>query len=122
MGFGRPLSQFNFKNLNLFLLITNLAGTFSILSALWSKTSFAITVLRISSGWTKGLVWFIMITVNISLGMAITITWGQCTPIAKIWQPLLEGECWPKTTQIRYNIFANSEFLVTVVRGVHPLT
>ncbi|KAK3937025.1 hypothetical protein QBC46DRAFT_295108 [Diplogelasinospora grovesii] len=104
-GFGRPLSEFNFKNLNFFLLIINLAGTFSILAALWSKMSFAITVLRISSGWTKALVWFIIITVNISLGIAVAFTWCQCTPIAKTWQPNLKGECWPKYIQIRYNIF-----------------
>ncbi|KAK3313244.1 hypothetical protein B0H66DRAFT_484600 [Apodospora peruviana] len=105
LGFGRPLSEFNFDNLNIFLLIVNLAGTFSILSALWSKTSFAITVLRISSGWMKWLVWFIIITVNLSLGVAIAITWAQCTPVRKIWQPRVDGECWPKSIQIRYNIF-----------------
>ncbi|KAK0712928.1 hypothetical protein B0T26DRAFT_741822 [Lasiosphaeria miniovina] len=105
MGFGRPLTQFDFRNLDIFLLLTNMAGTFSILSALWSKTSFAITVLRISSGWTKILVWFIIITVNISLGGAIALTWCQCTPIAKTWQPRLPGSCWPKMIQIRYNIF-----------------
>ncbi|KAK3346864.1 hypothetical protein B0T25DRAFT_613518 [Lasiosphaeria hispida] len=105
IGFGRPLSQFNFKNLDQFLLITNLAGTFSIIAACWSKTSFAITILRISSGWTKAFVWFIIITVNLALGIAIAITWGQCTPFRKIWQPRIDGECWPKYIQIRYNIF-----------------
>lgn len=104
LGFGKPLSQFNFDNLHIYLLIVNLAGTFSILAALWSKTSFAITVLRISSGWVKGLVWFTIITVNLSLGVAIAITWGQCTPIEKIWQPSLDGDCWPKYIQIKYNI------------------
>lgn len=92
----------------MYLLCTNLAGTFSILAALWSKTSFAITVLRISSGWAKVLVWFIIITVNGSLGVAIAITWGQCTPIEKIWRPSVEGDCWPKGIQIKYNIFTAS--------------
>ncbi|KAG7283942.1 hypothetical protein NEMBOFW57_010300 [Staphylotrichum longicolle] len=100
-----PLSQFNFHNLDTFLLLSNLAGTFSILAALWSKTSFAVTVLRISSGWLKVLVWFIIITVNACLGVAVAITWAQCTPIEKVWQPLLPGECWPKGIQVRYNIF-----------------
>ncbi|KAK0716611.1 hypothetical protein B0T21DRAFT_64537 [Apiosordaria backusii] len=104
-GFGRSLSLFNFANLNIYLLYCNLAGTFSILAACWSKTSFAITILRISNGWMKYLVWFIIVTVNLSLGAAIALTWGQCTPIAKIWQPKLEGECWPKFYQVRYNIF-----------------
>ncbi|KAK0612021.1 hypothetical protein B0T14DRAFT_439154 [Immersiella caudata] len=105
MGFGRPLSQFNSRLLNQFLLMTNLAGTFSILAACWSKTSFAITVLRISSGWVKWLIWFIIITVNLSLGTAVAITWGQCTPIEKTWQPRLQGQCWPKDIQIWYNIY-----------------
>ncbi|KAK3898652.1 hypothetical protein C8A05DRAFT_47082 [Staphylotrichum tortipilum] len=105
IGFGRPLSQFNMKNLDIFLLYSNLAGTFSILAALWSKTSFAVTVLRISSGWLKALVWFIIITVNACLGVAVAITWAQCTPIEKVWRPHLEGTCWPKGVQIHYNIF-----------------
>ena len=124
MGFGQPLRFFNFKLLEPFLLINNLAGTFSILSALWSKTSFAITILRISSGWLKGFVWFIIITVNLALGIAIAITWGQCTPIEKIWQPKLEGECWPKSIQIKYNIFTASMQPLTLslkgTRADHP--
>lgn len=111
LGFGRPLSEFNFKNLEIYLLVCNLAGTFSILSALWSKTSFAITVLRISSGKTKWLVWFIIVTVNLSLGVAVAFTWCQCTPIVKIWQPRVPGECWPKYVQIRFNIFTAGKFL-----------
>ncbi|KAK4148684.1 hypothetical protein C8A00DRAFT_47524 [Chaetomidium leptoderma] len=105
LGFGRPLTQFNFQNLETFLLFSNLSGSFSILAALWSKTSFAVTVLRISSGWMKPLVWFIIITVNACLGVAIVITWAQCTPIEKVWRPQLEGYCWPKGIQIHYNIF-----------------
>ena len=93
------------------MLLSNLAGTCAILAALWSKTSFAVTVLRISSGWIKVLVWFIIVTVNISLGVAIAITWGQCTPFAKIWRPWLEGECWSKGVQIWYNIFTASELV-----------
>jgi hypothetical protein len=112
LGFGRPLTQFNPDNLETFLLYSNLAGSFSILAALWSKTSFAVTVLRISSGWTKVLVWFIIITVNACLGGAIAITWAQCTPIEKAWRPFLPGECWPKGIQNRYNIFTASELPV----------
>jgi hypothetical protein len=65
--------------------------------------------LRISSDWTKVAVWFIIVTVNGSLGAAIGITWGQCTPIEKIWRPSLEGSCWPKEIQIRYNTFTASK-------------
>jgi hypothetical protein len=110
LGFGRPLPQFKPANLEPFLLFSNLAGTFAILAALWSKTSFAVTVLRISSGWVKKLVWFIIVTVNACLGVAIVITWAQCTPIEKVWRPRVPGECWTKGIQVRYNIFTASEF------------
>ncbi|KAK4458968.1 hypothetical protein QBC42DRAFT_254821 [Cladorrhinum samala] len=104
LGFGRSLSLFNYRNLEPYLLYTNLAGTFSILAALWSKTSFGLTILRISSGWTKFAVWFIIISVNIALGGAIVLTWGQCMPIEKTWRPSIPGRCWPKYYQVRYNI------------------
>ncbi|KAL1873597.1 hypothetical protein VTK73DRAFT_839 [Phialemonium thermophilum] len=105
LGFGRPLDDFNPDNLEPLLIFSNLAGTSSILGALWSKTSFAITVLRISNGWTKRLIWFIMISVNIALGLSIAFTWGGCTPIQKTWKPETPGTCWPKFYLIRYNIF-----------------
>jgi hypothetical protein len=98
------------RNLEPYLLIANLAGTFSILSACWSKTSFAITILRISTGWTKGVVWFIIITVNASLGVAVAITWAQCTPLEKTWRPTVKGSCWDREVQIQYNIFTASKF------------
>jgi hypothetical protein len=96
-----------------FLLTTNLGGSFSILAALWSKTSFAITVLRISSGWTKKFVWFIIISVNVALGLSVAFTWGQCMPFAKIYRPSLPGTCWPKIYQIRYNIFTAGTYGIT---------
>jgi len=120
LGFGRPLRYFDFKLLVPFLIHSNIAGTFSILAALWSKTSFAITVLRISNGWTKKFVWFIIISVNVSLGLSIALTWGQCKPFAKIYNPRLNGACMPKVYQIRYNIFTAgtwSEQFTTGTRG-----
>ncbi|KAK3496028.1 hypothetical protein B0T13DRAFT_529124 [Neurospora crassa] len=110
LGFGLPTSLFNPTNsipfLNHYLLLTNFAGTFSILAALWSKTSFAITVLRIAQDdWIRFLIIFIMISVNLSLGVAVGLTWGQCDPIPKIWQPFLPGTCIDKSIQIHYNIF-----------------
>lgn len=46
-----------------------------------------------------------MISVNLSLGVAVALTWGQCDPIPKIWQPGLPGHCMDKQIQIHYNMF-----------------
>ena len=93
-----------------FLLVSNLAGSFSILGATWSKTSFAITVLRLSEGWTRRFVWFVIVSLNVFLGLSVAFTWAQCTPIEKTWKPSLEGSCWPKYAVIGYNIFTAGEF------------
>jgi YD repeat-containing protein len=105
LGFGKPLWEFNFHLLPEFLLYSNLAGSFSILAAQLSKTSFAITVLRISSDWTRWLVWFIIISVNLALGLAITFTWIQCTPVERTWKPFVPGTCWDKHVVVKFNIF-----------------
>jgi hypothetical protein len=105
LGFGRPLREFNRANLVPYLLHSNMSGTFFILAATWSKISFAITVLRISNGWTKKFVWFVIISVNVALGLSVAFTWGQCMPFEKIYKPFVHGTCWPKIYQIRYNIF-----------------
>lgn len=105
IGYGQHIWDFNPKDLQTFLLMSNSSGFFSILAAMLSKTSFAITVLRISEGWTRRFVWFIIITINATLGFAALATYVQCTPTEKLWRPMLQGTCWPKEFIIDYNIF-----------------
>ncbi|KAK1989140.1 hypothetical protein LZ30DRAFT_755536 [Colletotrichum cereale] len=94
------------------LLYANLGGSFSIIAAAWSKTSFALTLLRItresSEHWMKRLVWFIIISINIALGLNVLFTWIQCWPIEKTWRSATPGTCWRKSIPVNYNIFAAS--------------
>ncbi|TLS22299.1 uncharacterized protein PpBr36_09870 [Pyricularia pennisetigena] len=105
IGYGQHIWDFHPKDLQTFLLMSNSSGFFSILAAMLSKTSFAITVLRISEGWTRRFVWFIIITINAFLSFAALSTYVQCTPSEKLWRPMLQGTCWPKEFIIDYNIF-----------------
>ena len=54
------------------LLLLNVAGTFSVTAAIWSKTSFAFTLLRLTNGWMKAVVWFIIISL-VSLSRSCSI-------------------------------------------------
>ncbi|EFQ35364.1 uncharacterized protein GLRG_10508 [Colletotrichum graminicola M1.001] len=94
------------------LLYANLGGSFSIIAAAWCKTSFALTLLRItresSEPWIKRLVWFIILSVNIALGLNVLFTWIQCWPIEKTWRTATPGECWRKSIPVNYNVFAAS--------------
>ena len=92
-------------------LISYSAGFATILAAAWSKTSFGITLLRISKGWVKWFIWFIIISVNIVLGVSATIMWTRCWPVKKLWFPETEGTCWTTVTMERYQTFTSGTSL-----------
>jgi hypothetical protein len=88
-------------------------GFATILSTVWSKTSFAITLLRLSSSpWMKWLIWFIIISVNIVLGFSAAIMWIQCWPVAKLWTFDMPGSRWPYYVVQNYQTFASGTWLL----------
>jgi hypothetical protein len=87
----------------------NVAGTFSIVAAIWSKTSFAFTLLRLTEGKTKTFVWFIIISMNIAMGLSALFIWVQCTPLYKSWNFMADGTCWPINVLVDYDIFSAGE-------------
>ncbi|KXX76901.1 hypothetical protein MMYC01_207506 [Madurella mycetomatis] len=62
LGYGLHLWGFNFQAL---MLPTIVAGTFSVTSAVWSKTSFGLTLRKITDGWIKKVAWFCIISMNV---------------------------------------------------------
>ncbi|SPO01712.1 uncharacterized protein DNG_04385 [Cephalotrichum gorgonifer] len=103
------------------LLIMNHTGFWSIFGAAWSKTSFAITLLRISDGRIKWLIWFIIATVNITLTLTAIFMWVQCNPPRKSYTPTLEGECWNGRVIVIYNSFAAGwSGLADIVLAIMP--
>ncbi|KAI3330041.1 hypothetical protein F4824DRAFT_480413 [Ustulina deusta] len=88
------------------LLALLISGLFSILAAAISKTSFALTLLRISSGWVKWTIWFAIFTINVAMGLSLIFNWINCTPVQKNFDFSIPGSCWPRTTLIRYNASA----------------
>ena len=77
-----------------FLIILNSRATFTLTSLSLTKTSFAVTLLRLTTEKTKAFVWFLIISTNITLGFSAAIPWIQCTPIALTWDKSLDGHCW----------------------------
>ena len=65
LGYGLHIWDFDvMTNMPPLLVIVNVAGTFSVTAASWSKTRFGITLLHLTDGWVKKTVWFILITMN----------------------------------------------------------
>lgn len=86
-----------------------MAGTFFILAAVWSKTSFAVTLLRFTEGYTKIAVWFCIVFMNIAMTLSAIFTWTKCDPPAKTWDPSVPGTCWDAAPTVGYSIFASGE-------------
>ncbi|SPQ24539.1 28b4345e-900c-4955-962b-fcb257d3ae2b [Thermothielavioides terrestris] len=109
IGYGRHNADIAPGNFNYILLVSYMAGFFSILAACWSKISFAITLLYIVTGSrVKALLWFILVTVNLVLGASATIQFAQCWPPERLWHPGGPGHCWPRIVVIRFNIFVSA--------------
>jgi hypothetical protein len=77
-----------------FTLVLSSRATVTITALVWTKTAFAITLLRLTKGMTKAFVWFIIISMNIAMGFSAMVPWIQCTPLAKGWISSLPGTCW----------------------------
>jgi hypothetical protein len=102
-GFGKHIYDITNSDFPPLLLVLNLSGFFSILSAAWSKTSFAITLLRISGGRVRWFIWFAILSINIMMGLAALFTWIQCTPVERTWNPFIEGTCWDSKIFVVFN-------------------
>ncbi|KAJ5921117.1 hypothetical protein N7466_009443 [Penicillium verhagenii] len=76
-----------------------------ILGCVFSKTSFAFTLLRIvTRTWMKVLLWFIIITMNAVMWLCAVCYLAQCSPTAALWNSklLATAKCWP--TEVFENI------------------
>ena len=109
VGYGLHIWDFPKENFApWFLLPITVRGTFSLVALTWSKTAFAVTLLRLTKGWLRHAVWFIIITVNISLGLSALLPWVQCRPLNAAWDPVVKGDCWDRDLMKNYNIFSGA--------------
>jgi hypothetical protein len=102
-GLGIPYSDLSDDAISELGLFSMAAGFGSILSTCWSKTSFAITLLRISGHRMRLFLWFIIISVNLVLGSNGVIHWIQCWPVQKTWHYYMPGSCFPADLVRNYN-------------------
>lgn len=96
LDYGKHGYDMRPENLPKMPFVAVFAGFFSVLSASWSKTSFALTLLRLASErWMRVVLWFIMVTLNAIMGTAMLTMWVKCRPFAKIWDENVDGWCIP---------------------------
>lgn len=106
MGFGKH--SWDITDWPTYLFWCNVTGVCSIIAAAWSKTAFAILLLHFSEGWMRRLIWFIIASVNIFLGLSAVFTYAQCKPVSRLWDSTVPGECWSPNVIVTYNSFSSA--------------
>ncbi|KAI5925152.1 hypothetical protein F4810DRAFT_700311 [Camillea tinctor] len=90
------------------------AGTLFFLGSAWSKTSFALTLLRIAGRRLKIGLWYIIISMNLLITISVILRWVQCQPPRKGWDFYgTEGTCLDRNSilAVTYSAAAYSAFL-----------
>jgi len=104
-GFGKDSSTIEPSLVSTHRLVSVIAGFLLILAACWSKTSFALTLLRISHGCPRRWIIFVICTTNFFFAGSGLVHWVQCWPLRLLWEHHLEGHCIPRRYVNLYNIF-----------------
>lgn len=80
---------------------------FAVLALQVSKTSFAVTLLRLAARtWHIWALWIIIVSLNIVMGIDAIIIFASCIPAEKIWEPTIAGKCWDPSYVVNVSIFA----------------
>lgn len=94
LDYGKHLHDMRPENLPKMPFIAVFAGFFSVLAAAWSKTSFALTLIRLCQGrWARAVLWFLVVTLNAIMGTAMLFMWIKCRPIPRVWDESIDGSC-----------------------------
>lgn len=109
LGLGRHIVDIRGSSHAVQLAMT-VAMVFSLLGAAWSKTSFALTLLRLTRSGTRlrKLVWFIIVSLNSVMVFNAVLQFIWCQPTWTIWHggEAAGGVCWSKWVLIGYSVAA----------------
>ena len=74
-----------------------------------SKISFGITLLRLTDGWYRLVIYFAISTLAIFAIPATIIPWVQCKLLSKTFVDFIPGECIDKRPSVMYGQFQAGE-------------
>jgi hypothetical protein len=113
LGFGRHAKTVSEENLRLINLNTIVGAAFGILATTISKTSFAITLHRISTNaWMRYFLVFVIVTINITMNLVWIFGLAKCSPLARVFDRKVPGTCWDLSKLLTYQLFAACTFLM----------
>ena len=69
--------------------LTYTGSSVSCLASTLSKISFGVTLLRLTKGKLYIFIWVCIVGLFIVMLPSALLSWVQCTPVAKLWNPFL---------------------------------
>lgn len=109
-GLGRHLHDLDLSSSNSLQLAIPIAFTCSMLGAAWSKTSFALTLIRLTRRNTmlRNSLWFIVVSLNAVMVFNAVLQFIWCQPAWTLWsgRTFAGGECWSPWVLIGYSMAA----------------
>src|SRR3569833_45138 len=106
-GIGRHIATVPPGDLVTAVKLLYIGEFFAIITFAISKTSFAITLLQLSSErWHRVLVWCVIVSANLILWSCAFLVMFRCSPVEKLWDPTAEGTCLDTHVQIDYSILS----------------
>lgn len=117
-GLGRHLKTISHADQVEAHRLLGTADFFVIISIAISKSSFAVTLLRLTfHTWHKALIWTIIITVNLLMWTTAIFIFTSCTPLGRVWDPTVPGTCWNSRRLLDYNVFSGGEYSFQIGRA-----
>lgn len=108
-GLGRHVAEVSPSQFVTALKLLLVGEEFATVSLSISKTSFALTLLRLTIvRWQKYLLWFIVVSVNLAFGTCAFVIFFWCSPPSKSWDSSIPGTCWNPRVQSSIAIFVGS--------------
>ncbi|CAN9173621.1 unnamed protein product [Alternaria alternata] len=105
LGFGKRTEDIPVKYLTTVALGMSVAASISCFASTFSKISFGVTLLRLTTGYLRWFVWFCIVTLFLIMLPSALATWVQCHPMEKAWNDTIPGTCWDPSHSINYGIF-----------------
>lgn len=113
LGFGKHVFAIDAQQLPVIQILGNVSASAAIFAAVWSKTSFGITLLRIAEGkLMRSAIWCIIVSMNLLMSVHAVMPWIQCDPVSKTWNRDEPGSCWDPRINIVYGMVAGCKFHV----------
>jgi hypothetical protein len=78
LGLGRHMGTIPTENIGKMAPIGLIMTTLIQIGSIWSKVSFALTLLRITEGYMKLIVWSAIVGINIFMGLSAVFSWIGC--------------------------------------------